>query len=36
MKQLVKNVIKKQIEKVKANEYNCTPYSYYKPKKPSK
>lgn len=36
MKNMIKKVIKKRIEKVKLNGYNCSPCDYYRPKKPSK
>ena len=34
MKNMIKKVIKKRIEKL--NGYNCSPCDYYRPKKPSK
>ena len=36
MKNMIKKVIKKRIEKVKLSGYNCSPCDYYRPKKPSK
>lgn len=32
MKNMIKKVIKKRIEKVKLNGYNCSPCDYYRPK----
>ena len=36
MKNMIKKVIKKRIEKVKLNGYNFLLFDYYRPKKPSK
>lgn len=36
MKEKFKNIITLGILKVRKNNYNCTPFAYYKPKVPYK